>query len=226
MLKPILFNTEMVKAILRGEKTSTRRIIKFENNESDKSEYYAGRCALAPGVFNSTAHRISKFPPYQVGDTLWVRETWQYIDFAGEDNGYVYKASQNGKDWEENSEGWTWKPSIHMPREATRIFLKVTDVKVEKLQDITEDEAKAEGIKSYTKDNEVFKYAVSDYWWINYHNKHERQFRGTWWQDMPRTANEAFKYLWDNRYNFPNDWCGNPWVWVIEFKRISKEEIE
>lgn len=75
---------------------------------------------------------------YQVGDLLYVRETWQYVDegIAGDDNaGYVYKASENGKDWETGSEDWKWRPSIHMPKEAARIFLRVTDVRVERLQD-------------------------------------------------------------------------------------------
>ena len=79
------------------------------------------------------------------GDILWVRETWQYIDFSGDENGYVYKASENGRTWEEESEEWKWRSPIHMLREAARIFLRVTNVRVERLQDITPDDIWEEG---------------------------------------------------------------------------------
>lgn len=197
MERPILFNTEMVQAILDGRKTSTRRIIKPQPKKSIERDSKNRK----PLAFWKDCSEWVK-PPYQVGDTLWVRETWQYIDFAGENNGYVYKASQNGKDWEQNSEGWKWRPSIFMPHEAARIFLKVTDVKAERLQDITEDETLKEGIMRYSIADNAPK-AYGDNLYID-----------------PKLA---FKALWNstikkkdlNKYG----WDANPWVWAIEFER-------
>ena len=121
-----------------------------------------------------------------------------------------------------------WRPSIHMPKEAVRIWLKVTDVRVERLQEITEVQAQAEGIRGYSKDGNLYKYAVTDDWWINYHGKHKEITTGTWWQDMPRTAREAFSYLWNSTIKKSDldlyGWNANPWVWTIEYERCEKPE--
>lgn len=121
-----------------------------------------------------------------------------------------------------------WHPSIHMPKEAARIWLKCTDVRVERLQEITEIGAKAEGIRGYTKDGNLYKYAVTDDWWIDYHNKHKEIVTGTWWQDMPRTAKDAFSYLWNSTIKKSDldlyGWNANPWVWTIEYERCEKPE--
>ena len=88
------------------------------------------------------------FPRWEVGDILWVRETWQRTDFlhvSDENYGYVYKASENGREWEANDESWKWRPSIFMPKEACRIWLEVTDVRAERLQDISRGDAMQEG---------------------------------------------------------------------------------
>lgn len=118
-----------------------------------------------------------------------------------------------------------WHPSIHMPKEAVRLFLRVKDVRVERLQDITKEQAKTEGIRGYSKDGNLYKYAVTDDWWIDYHNKHRKSFFGTWWQDMPRTAKDAFPYLWNSTIKKSDldryGWDANPWVWVIEFERCE-----
>ena len=116
-IKPILFNTEMVRAILDGRKSCTRRVVKPQ-----PTARYGAQCIK---------------PPYQSGDILYVRETWKRAL-----NGYYYY-----EDWQRDdiADITKWKPSIHMPKEAARIWLKVTDVRVERLQDITEDGAKAEG---------------------------------------------------------------------------------
>jgi hypothetical protein len=126
--KPILFSTPMVKAILDGKKTMTRRVIKPQPLERiDDSEI------ILIG---------NEFSPYKIGDILWVRETWNCISYDGKTiEKYWYKA-----DTDNASE--KWRPSIFMPREAARIFLKVTGVMVERLQDITEDDAKKEGFSS------------------------------------------------------------------------------
>lgn len=120
---PILFSGPMVRAILDGTKTQTRRVVK-------KLFYGWMETASNPKCWQS----IKTQCPYgQIGDILWVRETWQYVDFAGEDNGYVYRATD--PDWE-TMEGWRWKPSIFMPKQACRIKLRIEDLRVERLQSI------------------------------------------------------------------------------------------
>lgn len=207
-MKPILFNTKMVKAILEGRKTTTRRIIKV-NNSLNFMGFKDGKALFGKGC---CIHETIK-PPY-MKDILYVRETWQISnpkgDFARNDRTaeYVYKAGYaKGKriliirDKEKNL--GAWKPSIHMPKEAARIFLKVTAVRVERLQDITDDGCKAEGC--YMPCYEV----------------------GT---NKEKNDKTLFKIIWDStlkkdqieQYGF----IANPYVWVIEFERIDKSEVE
>lgn len=230
-MKPILFNTEMVKAILDGRKTVTRRLVKSKNRLKQIDNYnegYQGRYTMTnmidgiPKEFTEMA-----YPPYQVGDILYVRETWQCLNPCS-DKEYVYKASC---DVDFASDIGKWFPSIHMPKEAARIFLRVKDVRVERLQDMDHDAPAKEGIRGYTKDGELYKYAVSDDWWIDYHRKHKKEFRGTYWQDMPKNPTIAFSYLWNSTIpkKDPGDmyqygWKANPWVWVIEFERCENPE--
>ena len=128
---PILFNTEMVQAILSDRKTCTRRVIKDavkENQEINKNE-----------------GKIYK-PPFQPGDILYVRETWcddRQFTHASTAGRYFYKASENGK--------FKWKPSIHMPKEIARIWLKVTSVRVERLQEMTDEDCEKEGLENACK---------------------------------------------------------------------------
>lgn len=234
-MKPILFNTEMVKAILDGRKTVTRRINKDCNDytvplmdhvDVDKRTY-------AVNSFYDREHKQSasiaeRRMPICKGDLLYVRETW-YKD----DNCILYKAGGY-----ENTIGYRdinghdisirWRPSIHMPKEAARIFLRVKDVRVERLQDMDHDAPAKEGIRGYTKDGEIYKFAVSDDWWLEYHRTHKKEFRGTYWQDMPKNPTIAFSYLWNSTIpkKDPEDmykygWKANPWVWVIEFERTD-----
>ena len=212
-MKPMLFNTEMVKAIMEGRKTVTRRVLKepFEIHSNGFITKPKGNERLCPYV-----------PPFQIDDILYVRETFAQVA----KHIFWYRA-----DGAEYTKSILWKPSIHMPKEAARIFLKIKDVRVERLQDITEEQAKAEGIREYTKDGKLWKYAVTDDWWIEYHRKNRKYFSGSWWQDMPRTAKEAFRYLWNSTLGrkdtpeyYGNCWTGNPYVWVIEFERITKEQ--
>lgn len=132
-IKPILFNTEMVRAILDGRKTCTRRTLKhpFIVHPNGYITKPRGNENLCPYD-----------PPYQPGDILYVRETWKKAP-----NGYYYY-----EDWQRDdiADVTKWKPSIHMPKEAARIWLKVTDVRVERLQDMTDDDAEAEGCFDYT----------------------------------------------------------------------------
>lgn len=194
---PILFNTEMVRAILDDRKTCTRRVIKDavkENQEINKNgkgefELYdiTSRCGIPKGkIYN---------PPYQPGDILYVRETWhKYTKRVGNGESchlaefYGYKASiANSEDANE-----PWKPSIHMPKEAARIWLKVTDVRVERLQDIMEDEP--------GPNNQVVKEG------FNY----GCDFIAVWNSTIKKSDFDT--YGWDS----------NPYVWVIEFERCEK----
>lgn len=233
-IKPILFNTEMVRANLDGRKTCTRRLVKpqpdekhtyplgFVTDSTEKKE--VGCFGFGIDEYGGSIKYVK--PPYQPENILYVRETWN----KGLER-YMYRADysdtekfyQGGKEIE-----MKWYPSIHMPKEAARIWLKVTDVRVERLQEITEVQAQAEGIRGYSKDGNLYKYAVTDDWWINYHGKHKEIATGTWWQDMPRTAREAFSYLWNSTIKKSDldlyGWNANPWVWTIEYERCEKPE--
>jgi hypothetical protein len=148
---------------------------------------------------------VSKYAkaPYQVGDILYVRETW-YRD----EKRYIYKAnySANAKFYQAGKEVTIkWEPSIHMPKEAARIWLEVTTVKVERLQNITEEQAKAEG----GVDNRSFIHSPE--------NEH----------DLVHTARQDFVRIWDSTVKKSDldryGWVADPWVWVIEFERVGKE---
>ena len=238
-MKPILFNTDMVRAILDGRKTVTRRVAKLPSNiKPQGKELYTlhteGTC-----YENQRIEDIVDYlkPPCKVNDVLYVREAWhKYTKRVGKgfecrlQEFYGYKASvANSED-----ANTPWKPSIHMPKEAARLFLRVTGVRVERLQDITEEQAEAEGIRGYTKDGKLYKYAVNTDWWLNYHYKQRKIFKGSWWQDMPRTAKEAFHHLWnstllgkkDTPEWYANNWSGNPYVWVIEFEVIPADQAQ
>ena len=200
-IKPIFFNTDMVWAIFDCRKLVTRRAAKklvlFCENDFRYFNVLKYGEWIGPKIEDWV---IAHEAPYRVGDILHVREAWQYIDFAGENNGYVYKASENGQLWEAETENWKWRPSIHMPREAARIWLKVTDIQVERLQDITEEQAVKEGcIAEALLDGG--KILPARYW---------------------------FSRLWDSTIKKPDlncyGWNANPWVWVIEFERCEKPE--
>lgn len=185
MTKGILFNTEMVKAILEGRKTVTRRVIKRDLLlccDFDTDGTICG-CRDKDGDW----YEIEDFAPYEIDDTLYVRETWRYYK-----DGYMYKASCN-----ENWDG-LWKPSIHMPKEAARIWLKVTNVRVERLQDITPKQAGEEGVTWETDNSGLYR---------------RMRFKQLW--DSTIKKQDLDKYGWD----------ANPFVWVFEFKRIEKGDI-
>jgi hypothetical protein len=154
-MKPILFQTEMIRAILEGRKTQTRRIIKPQPEEDIKligPEMYNPALAdkngfLYPGpevfgVYTYDGEFGVKFPYGKVGDVLWVRETWRGIEQETGGFRYEYKATEKINLVDK------WKPSIFMPREAARIFLEVTDLRVERVRDISEEDARAEGVSS------------------------------------------------------------------------------
>ena len=189
--KPILFNTEMVRAILDGRKTCTRRLIKNNVDAVLNSPYHKGH----PEVEDKQIIGKLCMPPYQSGDILYVRETWsEWTD------GYLYKAWTSPFPQPGKSSVMKWHPSIHMPKEAARIWLKVKDVRVERLSDITPQEAWKEGARcscmSPVPDCAGNKTTFIDIW------------------------NSTIKKSDLDRYG----WDANPWVWVIEFERCERPE--
>lgn len=220
-IKPILFNTEMVRAILEGRKTQTRRIVqqKYGNTHLEMfTNKYGTRLVelqneeegvtIIHNPDGSTTHRllamIEKESPYRRGEILWVRETcrtetvWQgsYIGYE-----IAYKAG--GKETFAGfppmlpNEKGIWRPSIHMPKEAARIFLRVTDVRAEHLHAITEDDAMAEGV---TPEPPFIA------------NPYIRAFVSVWERTIRPGQEKDF------------GWAANPWVWVITFERCEKPE--
>lgn len=200
---PILFNDEMVQALLTGRKTCTRRAIKLPDKMTGRPIGKSGDSSNPLGFFYPGG---IKRPPYQPGDILYVRETWSEIKNAdGSHKKYVYKASDQYPFGESRYIiKFNWKPSIHMPKKAARIWLKVTDVRVERLQDITEDGAKEEG--------------------ANFKNGKNVGLE----EKMRRTAIERFAEIWNSTIKKTDidryGWDANPWVWVIEFERCKSRE--
>jgi hypothetical protein len=216
-IKPILFNTEMVRAILDGRKDATRRIVKGFIPDDAVLGYTAftpkGYISCRGTFADGYGEKFFKLP-CEPGDILYVRETWQCwrahryeatadIRFrAGGDDVRLQFAngntdSINRLDYDTFVHKWfshygEWKQSLFMPKEAARIWLKVTDVRVERLQDMTDDDAEAEGCFDYTS-----------------------------------TA-LGFFYVWDSTIKKSDidryGWDANPWVWVIEFERCEKPE--
>lgn len=183
---PILFNTDMVRAILDGRKTVTRRVVK---NIPDK-EWYVGKSAIGTGLFDKSTAQGILYAPYQRGDILYVRETFAQIA----KHTFLYKAGINSE-----LKNILWRPSIHMPKEAARIWLQVINVRVEQLRDITKEQIVKEGIDF-------------DMEHIGILGEHYDIPFAALWNSTIKKADLAL-YGWD----------ANPWVWVIEFKVFWKE---
>jgi hypothetical protein len=227
-IKPILFSTPMVQSILEGRKTMTRRVVKgktdhFVRIEIENDGIYIPYVRGAGAKI--WAEPYIKCPYGQVGDIIWLRETWQHtvnlgINILDENSGYIYKASENGKDWEENTEKWKWKPSLFMPKEACRLFLKITNVKVERLQDISEKDAKAEGVESCIADRENFGVRAAG---MRLYRDYDRKNNSL--KDYPcngfEFAKTSFETLWQS-INGEQSWNDNPYVWVLEFEQCEK----
>lgn len=221
-VKPILFNTDMVKAILDGRKSCTRRIVKGFIPNNAVWGYTAftpkGRISCRGTFADGYGEKFFK-PPYQPGDILYIRETWERFECwncDGDERGncpkepkksvldktcgcYMYRAT------DEISGDAKWHPSIHMPKEAARIWLEVTNVRVERLRDITGLSVQKEGIE--VEPNECagkFDF-VSELFLL---------FQRLW--DSTIKKSDLDRYGWD----------ANPWVWVIEFERCKKPESE
>nr|DAZ60842.1 MAG TPA: ASCH domain protein [Caudoviricetes sp.] len=230
-IKPILFNTEMVRANLDGRKTCTRRIVKgFIPNDAvwGYTAFTPKGCISCRGTFaDGYGEKFFKLP-YQPCDILYVRETWEHFECCcceGDEHGNCYREPQQSvlnkscgcymyRATDEIYGDARWHPSIHMPKEAARIWLKVTDVKVERLQDITEEQACMEGTDPWDEvcyENNGWHPTFSD-------------------PDSGGDPNmvDGFHKLWNSTIKKSDldryGWDANPWVWVIEFERCEKPE--
>lgn len=212
-MKPILFSTPMVQAILDGRKTQTRRAIKydFESVYSAASQQGIMDKVCQYGELPSDAiewyaKNIAK-PKYQPGDVLWVRETFCEVPYEHNHvpikGGYITIPKYAYKADSERDYTGIWKPSIHMPREAARIFLRVKTVRVERLQDITPKDAWDEGCR-----------IGNSFPWEEHIPELQQQCRDILFIQLWDSLNAKRGYGWD----------ANPWVWVIEFEREEVEE--
>ena len=228
---PILFNTDMVRAILDGRKTVTRRVLKnlpkdaeyvgqLEDSFDPWDEKDIGKSMFKTSLLpTEKAGCIFIKPPYQTGDILYVRETWQEccrntIHSQIVHNKYCFKASVDNPIYgcidRECGQICNWKPSIHMPKEAARIWLKVTDVRVERLQDITTEQILREGANTEAIRHYIKQMLDQTDEWID--AAHKVEFQQLW--DSTIKKSDIDRYGWE----------ANPWVWVIEFERCEKPE--
>ncbi|MGN8104685.1 hypothetical protein [Pseudomonas sp. 22072] len=218
--RPILFSAPMVRAILEGRKTVTRRALNAQALKNIGYGVQLGECHELPSegpLHPNSIGYYNDFCPFgQPGDRLWVRETWYCDHFEVQNGPYLQPSDMHDLDQSRENgklvyaaddlapyeqEQPTWKPSIHMPRWASRILLKITGVRVERLQDITEEQAKAEGVRLYTDHAEL-----GDWWHVEGIDTYSAD---------PR---KSFKLLWSS---VGGDWGANPWVWVVSFRRVT-----
>lgn len=220
--RPILMSAPMVRALIEGTKTQTRRIVKPQPPAG-----YVRHCLYHAPVYGWT-NVLDDFTdnwfkvrcPYgQPGDLLWVRERWTFVNVQrrGDQSELVVAYNADGADlpnrpaifvhdpdsrWYDAALGWfdrRKRPSIHMPRWASRLTLRITDVRVEQLQDISDEDAKAEGVR-----------------------RHDWQYENG---EGPETYRDAYACLWDH-INGEGSWDQNPWCWCIQFECIRKNVDE
>ena len=195
--RPILFNTEMVQAILADKNTMTRRIVKPQPVKSNDGKFdWIDNGAWKGAINPKNGNHNLKCPYGEVGDILWVRETWAQLDMdyravSGKLDIQEFKGCPIAYKADNDAPGHFnyWRPSAHMPRTAARILLKVANIRVERLQDITEEDAMNEGVA---------------------------RFNAT----PPHDYRLSFIELWEEIYGF-GAWDVNPWVWVVEFERTD-----
>ena len=211
--RPILFQTEMVKATIEGRKTQTRRKdLEEVNSDPDLWNAVNHIAVIKKGIpyygFRDPigSLEVIKCPYGKRGDLLYVRETWANLngDFPTADPFLIFKADIDHP----NQHGpVTWKPSIHMPKVAARIWLMVEKIRVERLQDISEEDARAEGIKKYFD-----RYYQDDL----YQNYGRKDGKINYYSPI-----KSFESLWIS-INGEQSWEANPWVWVVKFRVLSK----
>ena len=234
-IKPILFNTEMVRAILDGRKTCTRRLVRFLSGENPQ---WTGYIRDGLMLYNGKNEPCVRKAPYQPGDVLYIRETWteeceKYYYRADYDSDYLdpcetlsggYPASCRNHPGCDGCMATStrihWRPSIHMPKEAARIWLKVTDVKMERLQEMKPVDVIKEG-------------AYPDCWdCLNTYGESGSQCCYGTEEQCSQCDGVMMEWekLWNSTIKKSDldsyGWDANPWVWVIEFERCKKPKGE
>jgi hypothetical protein len=232
-LRPMLFSTPMVQGILNERKTQTRRIIKIQPD--DNGIFYMENPPIGweenykeewkPWIYDTEqGERVGINCPYgKVGDILWVREAWNY---AGDTDFYFYKAGSNyhlPSDMENipDESKYKYRPSIHMPKMACRIYLEIISLRVERLQTISNKDAIAEGIEFDHISIRYYDY-IRECWWQYMDDGEDlesEQLSGK--VPFPFKPTHSYETLWE-KINGRTSWALNPWVWVVEFKRIEK----
>lgn len=224
VFRPMLYSTPMVQALMNGTKTQTRRQIKdairvekvpqYLEYKDDWDKYMVG--------YSNYQYKLIK-SSVNIGDIIWVRETFQHTEILNinpedENYGFVYKA--DSQPWEDY-EGWVWKPSLFMPKDACRLWLKVTNVRVERLQDISEEDAENEGLE---KDYSTFFDTNKEYSFPDYNTPRTEIKRGKKVKissGLFKYAVDSYKSLWQ-KINGKDSWDANPFVWVYDFEVISE----
>lgn len=241
--RPILFSGPMVRAILSGAKTQTRRLMKPRPSDDFVPlavEWYEPAIERADGLLDAGRPIFGVYGeeegyrcPYGApGDRLWVKETHSivpcsagvelYPDGWDRSRAPVRQAagvSQEGVRYRatwDKTHGGRWRPSIYMPRWASRITLEVSGVRVERLQAISEEDARAEGLKGVTKDGKLVKFGIPDR--DGWPGQDDDGWEWASWDADPRVA---FAGLWDEINGARAPWSSNPWVWVVEFRRVE-----
>lgn len=236
--RPILFSGREVRAVLSGQKAQARRIVKPQpahscryemNGAGDKALHLADgprggashvrKTLYVPVKATSADHRLP-CPFGAPGDHLWCRETFA-LEHLGEDGERVVWKADRAALWlsdgekphylESDYKPARWTPAVQMPRRLSRIMLEVTGVRVQRLQDISEEDAKAEGLKvTGPTVNQAGEVIDDRPGYLGY---------GSLWHDPRR----AFEAIWDSINGKSAPWSSNPWVWVLEFKRVEQE---
>lgn len=232
--RPVLFNGEMVRAILDGRKTQTRRVMKIQpeliplEDEFGMPGYWIP-CNAARSMVRNEEMRIAC--PYGLkGDRLWVRETFMDLTGTGIEantglyEGYAYRAdTPPGSLGDETRKEYKlkWTPSLHMPRKACRLVLEITGVRVERLNAISHEDAEREGIHTEVWDQTVVarNYAAEDAFFQFWSESMSH------YVDMHELYRASFRSLWQSIYG-AESWKANPWCWVIEFKRVEAHHEE
>ncbi len=209
--RPILFSAPMVRALLDSTKTQTRRVVKWRDLQPGLNLAFSGLQvhSYVPGLFTLESHSragiesrssATRCPYGQPGDRLWVRESVGYVPTACGSEERVFAADYT--DGSDKAAGVRYKPSIHMPRAACRIVLEISDVRVERLKAISDEDCIAEGC---SKNH-------NGYYWGGPH-----QAGGL---KQMATEKQAYRDLWESIHG-PDSWSANPWVWAVSFKRVE-----
>lgn len=217
--RPILFSGPMVKAILEGRKTQTRRIVKVQPQLIDGLWHVLyGPWDAGHGIYETEEEMLAEYlnvisrkcPYGKPGDRLWVRESGWERPYRttkmlrdGADTWPAYLYSADGDDEWAKEQEWIRRPSIHMPRKASRITLEITNVRVERLQDISCKDINAEGVMPALLAG------------------HDIDIDGDLWPSGVKKFTTEFSNLWDKINGKKHPWASNPWVWVVEFKKLE-----